>query len=137
MNARLRFEILKRDNFTCRYCGRSAAATELRVDHVIPVALGGSDMPDNLVAACHDCNAGKSSITLDLEAKDIALAGNDLWRSAMAQAASETHPELPETWKAIERVKAHWLNWEWWYTDKPDERFTYDLPEGWEATIKV
>lgn len=56
---RTRFEVLRRDNYTCRYC-RSTEA-ELTIDHVTPVALGGSDKPDNLVAACRDCNTGKSS----------------------------------------------------------------------------
>lgn len=43
---RLRFEVLRRDGYKCRYCGLEASATELQVDHVTPVALGGSDQPD-------------------------------------------------------------------------------------------
>lgn len=62
---RLRFEILKRDGFRCRYCGRSPMSSVLRVDHVVPVAGGGTDDPANLVTACHDCNAGKSDVPLD------------------------------------------------------------------------
>jgi hypothetical protein len=58
--ARLRFAILKRDNHTCQYCGRSAAAVALQVDHVIPVARGGLTTWENLRTACEDCNAGKS-----------------------------------------------------------------------------
>jgi len=61
VSKRTRFEVLKRDNFTCQYCGLQAPDTELTVDHVIPVSLGGPDDPSNLVAACRDCNAGKSS----------------------------------------------------------------------------
>lgn len=57
---RLRFAILKRDGFACHYCGRKPPEVELHVDHVIPVADGGTDDPANLVAACFDCNAGKS-----------------------------------------------------------------------------
>lgn len=41
VSKRLRFEILRRDQFKCRYCGTVAAERELRVDHVIPEALGG------------------------------------------------------------------------------------------------
>jgi hypothetical protein len=58
---RTRFEVLKRDNHTCRYCGIAAPEVVLTVDHVTPTALGGSDDPSNLVAACRDCNAGKAS----------------------------------------------------------------------------
>ena len=56
LTKRIRFEILKRDNHTCRYCGASAPEATLTVDHVLPLALGGTDQPNNLVAACKDCN---------------------------------------------------------------------------------
>lgn len=63
IGARLRFEILRRCNFACYYCGVPAAmgVKQLHVDHVIPVALGGTNDPWNLVAACWDCNAGKTN----------------------------------------------------------------------------
>lgn len=61
VSKRLRYEILRRDNHTCRYCGASAPDVPLRVDHVTPVALGGSDKPENLVTSCEPCNSGKSS----------------------------------------------------------------------------
>jgi 5-methylcytosine-specific restriction endonuclease McrA len=32
----------------------------LQLDHVVPVAAGGAASEDNLVAACADCNLGKS-----------------------------------------------------------------------------
>lgn len=54
-----RFEILKRDNFTCQYCGAKAPDAKLHVDHVKPVTKGGENHDDNLVAACVDCNLGK------------------------------------------------------------------------------
>ena len=59
---RTRYEVLKRDNYACRYCGQMAPDVKLTIDHVNPKALGGSDSPDNLVAACKDCNAGKTSV---------------------------------------------------------------------------
>lgn len=61
VSKRLRYEILRRDNHTCRYCGQSAPDVKLTVDHVLAVALGGKDEASNLVAACQDCNTGKSS----------------------------------------------------------------------------
>ena len=63
MSVNLRFTILRRDEYTCQYCGRSAPEVELEIDHRIPVADGGTDDPDNLVAACVDCNAGKGRRT--------------------------------------------------------------------------
>jgi hypothetical protein len=65
---RTRFEVLRRDSHTCRYCGQSAPDVKLTVDHVVPVALGGSDDPSNLASACWECNIGKAS-TSPSEAK--------------------------------------------------------------------
>lgn len=39
VSKRLRFEVLRRDNHTCRYCGSSAPEVKLTIDHVVPVAL--------------------------------------------------------------------------------------------------
>jgi len=57
-----RFEILKRDSYTCQICGRSAEAdkVKLHVDHKIPRVKGGSNEDDNLWSLCEDCNLGKS-----------------------------------------------------------------------------
>jgi hypothetical protein len=56
----LRFRILARDGFKCRYCGAKAPDVHLRVDHFIARADGGGNGEENLVTACFDCNAGKS-----------------------------------------------------------------------------
>ena len=57
---KVRFEVLKRDGFKCRYCGTPATDTVLHVDHVVPVALGGYGTIENCAASCVDCNFGKS-----------------------------------------------------------------------------
>lgn len=62
---RTRFEVLRRDEHTCQYCGAKAPDVTLQIDHVMPVALGGDDKPGNLVTACKDCNSGKASIPPD------------------------------------------------------------------------
>lgn len=62
---RLRFEILKRDGFRCRYCGVTSLDSMLHVDHVIPRSEGGTDDPENLVTSCQDCNLGKSNVGLE------------------------------------------------------------------------
>lgn len=54
VSKRLRYEILRRDNYACRYCGASAPDVPLRVDHVTPVALGGTDTADNLIDRIRD-----------------------------------------------------------------------------------
>jgi len=61
---RKRFEIFKRDGFTCRYCGRKSPEVILEVDHVTPVSSKGNDNEMNLVTSCFDCNRGKSDRNL-------------------------------------------------------------------------
>lgn len=57
----LRFEVFKRDAFTCQYCGAKAPDAILEVDHIKPVKQGGKDDILNLITACRDCNRGKGS----------------------------------------------------------------------------
>lgn len=56
----IRFEVFKRDSFTCQYCGQKAPDVILEVDHIIPVKEGGTNDIMNLVTACRECNSGKS-----------------------------------------------------------------------------
>jgi len=87
ISKRTRYEVLRRDNNTCRYC--HATDTPLTIDHVIPVALGGTDDPSNLVAACKDCNAGKSSSSPDAPLVDQVSEDALRWAAAIKQAAAE------------------------------------------------
>lgn len=61
---KLRFEILKRDSFTCCYCGSKPPKVVLEIDHIMPYSKGGSDRIENLITSCFDCNRGKSNIEL-------------------------------------------------------------------------
>lgn len=56
---KLRFEVFKRDGFTCQYCGRMAPDVVLEIDHINPVANGGDNDIMNLLTSCFDCNRGK------------------------------------------------------------------------------
>ena len=60
ISKKLRFEVFKRDSFTCQYCGESAPNVILEVDHIEPVSKGGTNDILNLVTSCFDCNRGKS-----------------------------------------------------------------------------
>ena len=52
---KIRLQVLRRDAYTCTYCGDVAN----EVDHVIAKVRGGEDVLDNLVAACRACNLRK------------------------------------------------------------------------------
>jgi hypothetical protein len=61
---RLRYEVLKRDNFRCVLCGNSPAKTPdlaLHADHIVPFSKGGQTTLENLRTACFDCNIGRSN----------------------------------------------------------------------------
>lgn len=121
VSKRLRFEILRRDNHTCRYCGASAPDVPLRVDHVTPEALGGRTDPSNLVTACEPCNSGKSSVALDgamvEDIKADALRLAELQRQAYAVLVEEigARTEYEDQWRAV-----------WTFTP---------IPDAWRNTI--
>ena len=61
ISPKTRFEVFKRDGFTCKYCGRRSPDTVLEVDHVTPVSSGGHNGQENLVTSCFYCNRGKGA----------------------------------------------------------------------------
>lgn len=64
ISKKLRFEVFKRDDFTCAYCGATPPKVILQVDHIHPVAQGGSNDIDNLITSCQPCNIGKGANSL-------------------------------------------------------------------------
>jgi 5-methylcytosine-specific restriction endonuclease McrA len=62
---KLRFTVLRRDNFKCQYCGRGPQeGVILHVDHKFPKSKGGEFALENLVTACFECNIGKGDAIL-------------------------------------------------------------------------
>ena len=53
--------ILRRDNFTCQYCGSNS--NSLTVDHILPKSRGGKSNWSNVVVACKPCNVKKGNLT--------------------------------------------------------------------------
>ncbi len=66
LGKKIRFEVFKRDKFTCQYCGRKAPDVILEVDHIKPIAEGGKNDILNLITSCRDCNRGKGKISLSV-----------------------------------------------------------------------
>ena len=61
---RLRFQILKKYNFACQYCGKRAPEVVLEIDHKYPKSKGGLNEIENYIVACRDCNLGKGDTIL-------------------------------------------------------------------------
>lgn len=89
ISIRLRFEVFKRDNFTCQYCGRKTPAVVLECDHIVPVCDGGSDDLINLCTSCWECNRGKAGNPL----QNIAVAEDPTDRAILLL---ETERQLHE-----------------------------------------
>jgi len=68
VNHRLRFMVMKKDNFKCRKCGRSPATdprTILHVDHRTAWTNGGETVLENLQTLCSKCNIGKGNLKVE------------------------------------------------------------------------
>lgn len=62
--------VLERDGWACVLCG---AGDDLTIDHIFPVAHGGSDAPVNLRVLCRTCNSRKGADIPD----EIRFLGRD------------------------------------------------------------
>ena len=72
LSKKTRFNVFKRDLFTCQYCGATPPGVVLEVDHIDPVAEGGGNEETNLVTACFDCNRGKAATSLSVVPEGLA-----------------------------------------------------------------
>lgn len=113
----LRFQVLRRDQYRCHYCGATAAEAKLTVDHVTAVALGGTDTADNLVTACEPCNGGKSATPADAALVAQVQERDTRFREAVTATTDE---DRQRRWFAEAFLDAWDLG---------------ELPPGWRKTI--
>lgn len=141
VSKRLRYEVLRRDNHACRYCGRTAPEVKLTIDHVVPVALGGSDEPSNLVTACQECNSGKSSATPDQPLVEDVSQDALRWSSAISDAANALLAARERTAATRQPFVDAWNDWTYqgWTTGAGGKRtygpVTEPLPVAWEQKV--
>lgn len=58
----LREQVLIRDNYTCKCCGKQRSrGVKMEADHIIPVNMGGRSRVDNLQTLCKECNLAKGT----------------------------------------------------------------------------
>lgn len=115
ISKKTRFEIFKRDSFKCQYCGKSAPDVILHVDHIKPVADGGTNHMTNLITACFDCNMGKKDIPLDdnsaiekqrkqleeLNERRLQLEMMMQWREALASFDDDKVNAFTRRWQQL------------------------------------
>jgi hypothetical protein len=131
VSKKLRFEVFKRDSFTCQYCGQQAPNVILQVDHVRPASDGGSTDILNLLTACTTCNAGKGARSLtdqavlskqvdqlvELQERREQIEMMIQWRDELLRLSEETVQTVVEKigerggWEPNENGVAHIRKW--------------------------
>jgi hypothetical protein len=110
----VRFEVFKRDSFTCQYCGEKAPDAVLEVDHITPVSKGGTSDIINLVTSCRSCNSGKSDRTLTdatVVAKARAQAEQLEERRQQLKMIAEWHMSLVDMQStAVQQIETLWMS---------------------------
>ncbi len=68
---KLRWQVLKRNNFTCLNCGsRGESSDDLHADHIIPEYKGGETSLNNLQTLCRKCNFSKQTKIIDYKSNN-------------------------------------------------------------------
>lgn len=112
---KIRFEVFKRDKFTCQYCGQKAPDVVLHCDHITPVFEGGKNDILNLITSCVDCNLGKGKTELSDDSAVVkqreqieALAERreqiDMllsWRNTLSENAEYEIDQIISFWESL------------------------------------
>lgn len=75
---RLRKELFERDKWKCQYCGEKVTDKNVTLDHRVPQAKNGTDLPENLATCCFVCNSIKSGKTYEEAAPAILASIREL-----------------------------------------------------------
>lgn len=124
ISKKTRFEVFKRDKFTCQYCGAHPPDVVLHVDHIVAVAAGGVSDMDNYVTACQPCNSGKGARDLTVAPQTLADKAAEVaereaqllgWHDVMASRRERVEDDMWEVAEIIDTgssksgMKRDWL----------------------------
>lgn len=115
LTKKTRFEVFKRDKFTCQYCGKKAPDIVLQVDHIEPVSKGGTNEILNLITSCADCNSGKSNRKLsdnsvfekqrqqleDLQEREEQIKMLFEWKKSLMGLEDQIGQQLNDVWLSV------------------------------------
>jgi hypothetical protein len=117
-----RFDVFKRDEFRCAYCGVTPSnSVVLECDHIMPVAQGGENDIDNLVTSCRDCNRGKGATPLSNIPQSLEEKASDV---------AEKEAQISAYYKILAAKKEREDDELWSIADIFIERFHYDGDGG-------
>lgn len=96
-----KIEILKRDDYKCVICGRSAKeGYELHVDHILPKDKGGKATLENGQTLCSICNFRKKNYNQTESGKRMFIR---LWETAKRIGDTDTVKFCEEILKTYEK----------------------------------
>lgn len=113
LSKKTRFEVFKRDSFTCQYCGKKSPDVILEVDHIKPIKHGGENDMLNLITSCFECNRGKSKRKISdnsvvekqrAQIEELNLRRQQLemmleWRNAVSTIKDDSYKKVIEYWE--------------------------------------
>lgn len=110
---KLRYEVLHRDNYRCRACGRGAEdGVKLQIDHIIPVDWGGATELSNLQTLCEECNAGKKAWIIGYRADLLKHIISQPTVEARIEALFDAFPNEDVPSHLIQLVSKGALDWQ-------------------------
>lgn len=131
ISTKTRFDIFKRDNFTCLYCGSVPPSVVLHIDHIVPVAKGGGNEKTNLATSCSSCNLGKGARPLTSYESDT---------SHKLEEIKEREKQLKGYYKLVEaqnkRIESEcWRVFAVFMDCSPHDDMS--VPTGWFRSVKM
>lgn len=111
LSKKLRFDVFKRDEFQCVYCGAHPPSVTLQIDHIHPVAEGGSNKIENLITSCQPCNLGKgakllSNVPISLKEKASLIAEQEQQLKGYYEVIKEREDRLEkEMWMIADIIE--------------------------------
>ena len=138
LSNKIRFEVFKRDSFTCQYCGQKAPDVILNIDHILPVKEGGTNELLNLITSCFPCNNGKRARKLD----DNSVVARQRDQLQYVQQRKEQIEFMLEWKKSLENVEEEYIQMIISYVENKITPYTLNDNGktniiGWLKTFKV
>lgn len=113
ISRKLRYEILQRDGFRCKACGKGPADNvKLTIDHVIPVDWGGPTEESNLQVLCEECNSGKQAWVAGSPSAIMQQILSQSTVEARIEALFEAFPDEDVPSSMIQVVSKGALDWQ-------------------------
>lgn len=128
LSKKTRFEVFKRDGFTCQYCGSTPPKVILHLDHIFPVSKGGDNGQDNLITSCLDCNLGKAATPLNVIPQSL---------SEKAKILKEKEAQIKAFYSIMEESRQRIDSEVFKIGGIMGEEFSKSLPTDWHRAIKM